>query len=159
MSSWSPLPIRARPGIYLLPGNEAELRARCAFCWTRLLLNRVGHALTCPPSCPTKPWRRRKTRVIKRDLSSNSCGLSRTFLLRKACGQQVSVSRICVHVPRAALTRRPRCSVPILFYTKYIYDVIITLLHCVIGKRSCLVRIFSIGFPAERDFSAQVEGS
>jgi DNA-binding transcriptional LysR family regulator len=39
MSSWSPLPIRAQPGICLLPGNEARPPARCALCWTRLLLN------------------------------------------------------------------------------------------------------------------------
>jgi len=38
-SSWFPLPIRARPGIYLLPGNEAKPPVRCALCWTRLLLN------------------------------------------------------------------------------------------------------------------------
>jgi hypothetical protein len=38
-SLWSPLPIRAQPGIYSLPGNEAKLPARCALCWTRLLLN------------------------------------------------------------------------------------------------------------------------
>ena len=38
-SSWFPLPIRARPGIYLLPGNEAKPPARCELCWTRLLLN------------------------------------------------------------------------------------------------------------------------
>ena len=38
-SLWSLLPIRGRPGTYLLPGNEAKSPGRCALCWTRLLLD------------------------------------------------------------------------------------------------------------------------
>src|SRR4029077_14945921 len=69
-SSWFPLQIRARPGIYLLPGNEAKPPPRYELCWTRLLLN-LADLL--------KGVRTHKESLVRRDRPPTRFGKGRNY--------------------------------------------------------------------------------